>query len=121
MDAIEFIRERNRMCATYMPKRCEGCPADNYGGCGVTCIMIDKIDAERLIPIVEKWSSEHPRKTRQSVFLEQYPDTIIDSYGVLGFCPTSISAAHRDSNGACKDPERLCRECRKEFWSQEVE
>lgn len=121
MDAIEFIRERNRMCATYTPKRCEGCPADNYGGCGVTCIMIGKIDAERLVPIVEKWSSEHPRKTRQSVFLEQYPDTIIDSYGVLGFCPTSISAAHRDSNGACKDPERLCRECRKEFWSQEVE
>ena len=120
MDAIEFIRERNRMCATYMPKRCEGCPADNYGGCGVTCIMIDKIDAERLVPIVKKWSSEHPRKTRQDVFLEQWPNAQrID--GILVFCPRSISAAHRDSNGACKNPERLCEDCRREFWMQEVE
>ena len=31
MDAIELIHERNRMCATYTPKLCEGCPADNYG------------------------------------------------------------------------------------------
>lgn len=31
MDAIEFVKERNRMCSTYTPKRCEGCPADNYG------------------------------------------------------------------------------------------
>ena len=54
-----------------------------------------------------------------AIFL--FTSIAIDSYGVLGFCPTSISAAHRDSNGACKDPERLCRECRKEFWSQEVE
>lgn len=29
MDAIKFINERNRMCATYTPKRCVGCPANN--------------------------------------------------------------------------------------------
>ena len=114
MDAIEFIRERNRMCKSFGVE-CENCPANKDSCCDVLAWK------EELVPIVEKWSSKHPRKTRQSVFLEQYPDTIIDSYGILGFCPTSISAAHRDSNGACKDPERLCRECRKEFWSQEVE
>ena len=119
MDAIEFIRERNRMCATYTPKRCEGCPADNYGGCGVTCIMIDKIDAERLVPIVEKWSSAHPRNTRQSVFLEQYPEAAIDVNGVVSLCPMSISAAYRDSDGGCNCPE-MCADCRREFWMQEV-
>lgn len=117
MDAIEFIRERNRMCKSFDDgKGCMSCPFYKEGN---LCTAI--LWKEEMIPIVEKWSTAHPRKTRQSVFLEQYPDTIIDSYGVLGFCPTSISAAHRDSNGACKDPERLCRECRKEFWSQEVE
>lgn len=54
MDAVKFIQERNRMCAAYTPKRCEGCPADNYGGEGTACIMIDKIDVERLVPIVEE-------------------------------------------------------------------
>lgn len=117
MDALEFVRERNRMCKSFGDG--EGCMSCPFYKEGNRCMAI--LWKEEIIPIVEKWSKENPRKTRQSVFLEQYPDTIIDSYGVLGFCPTSISAAHRDSNGACKDPERLCRECRKEFWSQEVE
>lgn len=54
MDAIEFVKERNRMCSTYTPKHCEGCPADNYGKEGTACIVVDKIDAERLVPIVEE-------------------------------------------------------------------
>lgn len=87
MDAVEFVKERNRMCSTYTPKRCEGCPADNYGKEGTACIMVDKIDAERLVPIVEKWSAAHPRKTRQSVFLEQYPNARIDSQAVIYVCP----------------------------------
>ena len=114
MDAIEFIRERNRMCK-YFGVECENCPA-NKDSC---CIDIN-LD-EEIVPIVEKWSKENPRKTRQSIFLEQYPETVLDSYGVPQFCPTSISATHRDSNGACKNPERLCRDCRREFWMQEVE
>ena len=121
MDAIEFIRERNRMCATYTLKRCEGCPADNYGGCGVTCIMIDKIDAERLVPIVEKWSSEHPRKTRQSVFLEQWPTAKSDESGCLDVCPYLVSATHRNEYGYCAEAGVICCDCRREFWMQEVE
>lgn len=47
MDAIKFINERNRMCKTYTPKRCEGCPANNYGKECVACISIDKIDEQK--------------------------------------------------------------------------
>ena len=107
MDAVKFVEERRRMFAV-------------TGENSKYSLFNMSTRAEDVVKEVEEWAAAHPRKTRQSVFLEQYPDTIIDSYGVLGFCPTSISAAHRDSNGACKDPERLCRECRKEFWSQEV-
>ena len=108
MDAVKFVEERRRMFAV-------------TGENSKYSLFNMSTRAEDVVKEVEEWAAAHPRKTRQSVFLEQYPDTIIDSYGVLGFCPTSISAAHRDMNGACKDPERLCRECRKEFWSQEVE
>jgi len=76
---------------------------------------------EKTVAAVEQWSKEHPRKTRQSVFMEQYPETVLDEHGVLSVCPLCISAAHRDSNGSCKEPEKLCTDCRREFWMQEVE
>ena len=120
MDAVEFVKERNRMCSTYTPKRCEGCPADNYGKEGTACIMVDKIDAERLVPIVEKWAATHPRKTRQSVFLDNYPCARIDSQSVLYACPADVYG-----NNVCPkkkdDTPIICYDCRREFWMQEVE
>ncbi len=118
MDAIKFIRERNRMCATYTPKRCEGCPADNYGEMDAACIMVDKIDAKRLVPIVEKWSSEHPRKTRQSVFLERWPNAKVFVDGVLDFCPLELDECYPCQS---TDIKMRCQSCRREFWMQEVE
>lgn len=47
---------------------------------------------------------ENHRKTRQSVFLEQQTKAGIDKEGILLICPKVVSA-----------------DCRKEFWSQEVE
>lgn len=120
MDAVEFVKERNRMCSTYMPKRCEGCPADNYGKEGRSCIMIDEIDAERLVSIVEKWAATHPRKTRQSVFLGNYPCARIDSQSVLYACPADVYG-----NNVCPkkkdDNPIICYDCRREFWMQDVE
>lgn len=117
MDAIEFIHERNRMCATYTPKRCKGCPAaDNYGERDTACIMIDKIDAEKVVSTVEKWSSEHPRKTRQSVFIQQYPEVTF-SYGIININPCQIVQNYTYGNCNIID----CTQCRKEYWMQEVE
>ena len=121
MDAVNFIKERNRMCTMYTLKRCEGCPANNYGGDGVACIMADKIDAKRLVPIVEKWSAEHPQKTRQDVFLEQYPEARLDGNECVYVCPADVSTAHRDESGGCSMDGILCPDCRREFWSQGVE
>lgn len=116
MDAVKFIQERNRMCATYTPKRCEGCPADNYGGEGVPCIMVNKIDAEKLVPIVEKWSLAHPRKTRQDLFLEQWPYAGIGDDGALMILPCRVD---KTLSGDCVVGS--CDYCRREFWGQEVE
>ena len=117
MDALEFLRERRRMCNSH--RNCKGCPLED-GKCVVGDVAPDE-DYKRIIAAVEQWSKEHPRKTRQSVFLEQYPEAEIDANGVVGLCPMSISAAHRDSDGECNCPEKMCRDCRREFWMQEVE
>ena len=117
MDALEFLMERKRMCDSY--RGCAVCP---FGA--AECVFRDMTSEDtckRIVSAVEQWSKKHPRKTRQSVFLEQYPEAEIDVNGVVGICPMSISAAHRDSDGECNYPEQMCRDCRREFWMQEVE
>lgn len=117
MDALEFLKERVRMCNSY--NGCGECPlAESL--CFISNTTSDE-NLKKMIAAVEQWSKEHPRKTRQSVFLEQYPEAKIDVNGVVGLCPTYISAAHRDSDRNCNHPERLCKDCRREFWMQEVE
>ena len=76
---------------------------------------------EKIIAAVEQWSKEHPHKTRQSVFLEQYPEARIGDDGVLQILPCSISASHRNARGNCVNMRRDCYDCRREFWMQEVE
>ena len=117
MDALEFLRARKRLCN--LQKDCSGCPFGE-DKCSVSNIMPDE-DYKRVIATVEQWSKEHPRKTRQSVFLEQYPEAQIDNNGVLGVCPAPIFHSHRTDGGGCIDINRDCPDCRREFWSQEVE
>lgn len=72
MDALKFIEERNRMCDYYRGGNalsgCAECPAFQ-----MTCVSVRSVTAE-YIAAVGQWSKEHPRKTRQDVFLEQYPE-----------------------------------------------
>ena len=104
MDAVRFIEERRRMY------KVTGKHSPTLAGW---------IPAEDVVKEVEEWSAAHPRKTRQSVFLEQYPDAKIDSDGVIAICPTAFSSAYRDDTGKCAWVS--CAKCRREFWMQEVE
>lgn len=117
MDAVRFIKERNRMCESF-GDRCTGCPASN-GGCAVG--QESTLDATDQVAMVEDWSAAHPRKTRQSVFLEQWPEAVIDERGEVWICPRYFSASYRDSEMLCSHPERVCADCMREFWMQEVE
>ena len=111
MDALEFIRERNRMCKSF-GVCCNNCPADKNTACDSFAWK------EELVTIVEKWSKENPRKTRQSIFLEQYPNAECVDDGILVFCPkwidTCFSCLIDDNNNVD------CATCRHEFWTQEV-
>lgn len=119
MDALEFLRERNRMCKSF--NRCsDGCPA--WGGsCKLETGTDLECEADRQVEIVKEWAAAHSRTTRQSVFLEQYPEAELTKDGVISICPIAVSAAYRDADGGCAVNDRKCADCRREFWSQEVE
>lgn len=120
MDAVKFLQERARMCNSFSPD-CEGCRVDEEKPVMSECCLWMFENPERAVKVVEEWSDAHPRKTRQSVFLEQYPEARIGDDGVLLVCPYPISASHRNAHGGCAIIGRRCADCRKEFWGQEVE
>ena len=118
MDALEFLKERKRLCDSY--KNCDGCPFVK-GFCVISDITSDK-ERKSVIAIVEQWSKEHQRKTRQSVFLEQWPEAELTKDGVISICPIAVSSAYRNKTGGCASPTRpRCAVCRREFWMKEVE
>lgn len=120
MDAVKFVEERNRLCDMY--PCCSECPAKGkVSGCKLSITSGE--EAEKQIELVEKWSAEHPQKTRQDVFLEQYPETRLDDSGVLSVCPAVISLSYRKDDGGCVDSNKYrgCAICRKEFWTKGVE
>lgn len=113
MDAIKFIEERNRMCDSF--ETCGMCPAF-----GFSCSELRKIQQNpTIVSIVEQWSKENPRKTRQEVFLEQYPNAVLDKDGVLRICPSFVGG---------DTPEKYecicltdCNACRQEYWTKEAQ
>nr|DAG80273.1 MAG TPA: hypothetical protein [Caudoviricetes sp.] len=112
MDAVKFVEERRRMFAVTgeNPKY----SLFNMSTC-----------AGDVVKEVEEWSAAHPRKTRQSVFLEQWPEARIDeTTGILTICPANLTKECRDDRGACGAylvETCVCEPCRREFWMQEVE
>lgn len=108
MDAVRFVIERRRMFA-----RTGENPKHSMFNMGTP--------AEEVVREVEEWATAHPRKTRQSVFLEQYPEARIGDDGVLKIYPCLISASHRNARGNCATMGRGCSDCCREFWMQEVE
>lgn len=121
MDAKEFIAERNRMCDYYGGtancKRVDGettesCPLRDYVCVhlpGVTVAVIDE---------VEKWSKEHPAKTRQSELLKHYPHAKMwEDEDFIGICPKQLCDIYQCGN----ERGQTCYECCREFWSKVVE
>ena len=103
MDAVKFLQERSRMYKS-------GAVTPGYD-----------YDPVIAVKVVEQWSAAHPRKTRQDVFLEQYPEARVTDNGDLVVCPANVSAEHRDVYGGCAPFYRPCEVCRREFWMREAE
>ena len=115
MDAIKFIEEKRRMCAAY--GHCRVCPALRHKSYCIFSTAYGEAPLEQ-IKFLEKGIEEHPRKTRQSVFLEHYPEAEIIN-DALDICPMLIDKSHRGKDGVCAVPDKSCSDCMRDFWEQE--
>ena len=116
MDAVKFLKERKRLCEMY--EVCGGCPA-NRASFGCIFSVTNGSTPEEQAEIVETWSAAHPLKTRQSVFLEQYPGAkIAEDTGVPIVYPCQIEQGMENVTH-CNSLS--CSDCRREFWTQEAE
>mgnify|MGYP004519753767 CR=1 FL=1 len=117
MDAVKFIEERNRMCKAYSVSNegcCIDCPARHMECNGLNGMT--GVTGTDIVKVVEKWSAAHPRKTRQDVFLAQWPNAPILHDGFLGIKPCSLDEEKGKKCGAIG-----CMHCRREFWGEVVE
>lgn len=103
MNAVDFILQYRRMFA----KNCISISITNPSA-----------SPEELVSEVEKWAKEHPIKTRQSLFLEQWPNAEIDCQGVIAIDPCDLDNTMHGKDGDCYNGN--CDECRLAFWTQEV-
>ena len=114
MDAVEFLKALGRLCNNYL--------------CGDNCPLIDSCDDEsddgyvRKVQIVEQWAKEHPVKTRQDEFFNQWPDAEIgyDGYPSVAPCQLYKDMEEKDENGVCCK-NCGCGICRRDFWLKEIE
>lgn len=71
MEAVEFLRNYDRMCSTI--DKCSECPAVN-----MKCCELSTDEPERLVAIVEKWAKEHPEKPEQEQQKPEHPEEAED-------------------------------------------
>lgn len=119
MDAVEFLRERRRMCNAQ--DDCDTCPI------GIVCAdyfvnhNYSQEKSSGMVSTVEQWAKDHPIKTRQSVFLEQFPNARLETNGIIDISPCRVDPKQYPLNGKDCCKFRSCAECRRKFWLAEVE
>lgn len=118
MDAVKFIKERKRMC-NGLP--CATCPLfavhqlEYLPACKEWCMD----HPEASVTVVEKWAEEHPRKTRQSEFLERWPNAKMNpDTETVEIPPCYMDKSMLDE---CHSGVSNCYGCRRKYWLQEVE
>lgn len=111
MDAVKYLKEQARMCSTYLD-HCPSCPLHHLDCCDLENDTV----AEQKVEAVEKWSNEHPQKTRMSEFLKQHPNAPLHDNGLPFAAPCHLEESYHKSN--CKGN---CSECREKYWLEEIE
>lgn len=119
MEAMKFIKERNRMCDYYgsytsgCRKNEEICPGRK---CKCNGYWVAESDDFKIVDIVKQWSEKHPQKTMLQDFLEKFPNAPLDNDGIPSNCPQSL--------GYCSDAYcgihpigKICVKC----WSRPLE
>lgn len=106
MDAVEFIKQVRRM------GKAKG---------EAICFKLEETDTE-IVERVEQWAKEHPVKTRQDEFFNQWPDAEIgdDGYPSVAPCQLYKDMEEKNEDGVCCK-NCGCGICRRDFWLKEIE
>lgn len=120
MDAKKFFEEAHRMCGKQAV--CRECPAL---GKDAICLLLSPHNRpnaakniDKAIEAVEKWSKEHPRKTRLQDFLGKHPNAPMGEDGLPFLIPRSLGYCGDTPCYACEKAEgKSLAWC----WEQEVE
>lgn len=111
MDALKFFKEFKRMCNHYQKSMCKGCRREKCACCDTD--FLDEMGLTELINDVEKWSKEHPQRTRLQDFLEKYPSAPTETDGTPAIC--CIDLGYRKE--VCDPIKESCVDC----WNMPVE
>lgn len=121
MDAVEFLEEQYRMCEA-LNSHCEECGLSYVNNkTDHVCGDFIKRHPEEAVSIIEKWSKEHPRKTRQSELLKMFPRASMTPDGIIAFCPDSMDSEFECPRKTRDNIDPICGECRKNYWHEEVD
>lgn len=107
MDAVEFLKQYQRMCKSYTS--CESCELYSdflSSGC------LDS-DPKTSVRVVEQWAQTHPQKAMIQDFFEKFPNAPKGKTGAPGVCPYDCGYGDFD----CEQANGICYNC----WSRPLE
>ena len=125
MDAVEFLKEAKRYC-----EWCKNTTKDGKKRLCDVCYLeklnnifgLHPMAYHNFVEIVEQWAKEHPIKTRQDEFFNQWPDAEIgyDGLPTVAPCQLNIELLQCESQKDCEG-RGVCDKCRRDFWLKEIE
>lgn len=112
MTALEYLKEKARMCDSAGDCSCTGCLIHIRKGT-MMCVDFQQKCPEQAISAVQQWSKEHPSKTILQDFLAKYPKAIMEDGGFPEPCPYHLGYEKEPTNNDefCDAGEDGCRKC----------
>ena len=116
MDALEFLKTRNRMCEG----GCTVCPADiTNNGYNIGCASLTRYYPEEYLKIVERWGKVHPPKTRVEKLKEVFPNIELRA-GSPCLCPRVFEGGFEGGTIERFNCDKVsCFDCEENYWKGE--
>ena len=108
------IYDYGRLCRTVIT--CDNCPlCAKQNGTNLSCDDLLIKNPDKANEIILNRCKEHPIKTRQSEFLEMFPNAALVDEAV-NICPREI-----DNQYSADCTKLSCHDCKKFYWLAEVD
>lgn len=107
MTALEYLKEKARMCDSAGDCSCTGCLIHIRKGT-MMCVDFQQKCPEQAISAVQQWSKEHPIKTIKDDFFEKFPNANKLCDGIPDVCAAKLGYVSECTYQNCED---CCKEC----------